>query len=472
MDRLPGIQIPISSSVIDVASPALESHCCPLSIPDSANSLMSFPDRPPKTLVLAAMLIPVLFGIAWLLPRPAKPIEVLPVTSTFPASTLPLTMSDVGPASKAPARICNVQVVDFNRDSRADLLVCDALRHCVLWYEQTADADWKEHVLGDRLIAPAHATVVDLDSDQDPDIVVSVLGGMLPTDATIGQVVWLENQDWQFIPHVLLEDVRRVADVQAGDLDDDGDPDLAVAVFGYSIGRILWLENLGDGSFLDHELENAAGTIHVPLADYDADGDLDIAAGVSQDEEVVKIFENLGAGKFTPRTVFLNHNFDLGSAGLVMDDLDQDGDPDLILPAGDNLEYEFSFPQPYHGCFWIENLGNWKFRPRRIATFGGAYAAAAGDLDADGDRDVVLVSLVNEWQNPHHPAVVWLENDGHQEFTAHRIAERPTHLATVDCGDINGDGRDDIVAGALKILEPLVDREGSVVTWLSGVSVD
>ena len=372
---------------------------------------------------------------------------------------------------KSAVRVANVQVVDFDRDGLNDILVCDTARNAVILYRQIPGGRFEERILADNLKCPAHATVVDLDNDGDLDVVVAVLGSIFPWDELVGRVVLLENEGDHFTQHVLLDDVRRVADVEPGDLDGDGDIDLVVAVFGYARGEVLWLENRGkkDGQwhFLDHQLLDRPGVIHVPVGDLDGDGDLDIAAVVSQDEEELWVFENLGHGQFERRRIYASPNYDVGSAGLVMCDLDKDGKLDLLLPQGDNLEDPYAWPQPYHGCLWFRNLGNWKFDSKRIANFGGTYAAAVGDLDADGNLDVVLVSLCNDWTNPTRPSLIWLENDGHQNFKMRTIDNAPIGLITVACGDLNNDGRADIVAGSL-LLTPIVERRvDRVTTWIS-----
>lgn len=390
--------------------------------------------------------------------------------SSFLPSRLALQRQTVGPEPTGHAWMTNVQIVDFDGDGMPDVVACDARKNQVVLYRQRSDGSWNEQILGSDLAVPAHATIVDLDRDGDADVIVSLLGNIWPDDGVVGRVVWLENRGGRFTQHILLDDVRRVADVQSGDLDGDGDLDLAVAVFGYARGQVLWLENQGDNQFLDHELLNAPGTIHVPLADFDSDGDLDIATIVSQDEEELWGFENLGGGRFEPRRLWFTVNYDIGSAGLVAADLDSDGDQDLLLPVGDNLEEMYSYPKPYHGCLWFENRGDWTFESHRIGTLGGTYACAAGDLDADGDQDVVLVAMMNAWDEPGSASVVWLENDGRQNFRPWQIADRPTHLVTVACGDLNRDGRDDIVAAGLHLMGPF-DRQGRITAWLSGTEV-
>lgn len=362
-------------------------------------------------------------------------------------------------------RTTNVQIVDFDRDSKPDLIVCDAARNSVLWYRQLDGQKWAENVLAADLNVPAHATVVDLDQDGDLDVVVSILGDIYPSDEVIGKVVWLENQNGQFAKRTLLEDVRRVADVQPGDFDRDGDTDLVVAVFGYARGEVLWLENRGGGQFRDHVLLSRPGTIHVPVGDLDGDGDLDITTIVTQDEEELWAFENDGRGNFKPRRLEYSDNYDIGGAGLVLVDLDKDGDLDFLIPQGDNLEDRDTWPQPYHGCLYVENLGGWKFRSRNIAQLGCTYAAAASDMDGDGDLDVTLVSMSNDWGNFGHPAVVWLENDGRQNFKTWKIDIHPLRLVTVAAGDLDGDGRAEIVAGSLHLPPFDATHADSISVW-------
>lgn len=431
------------------------------------------PASSPLTVMLAALAV-VIPVSTWLL-LPMVPAVTTPDSdraygSAFEMSEVRFNKTGIGPEVIGHPRICHVQITRLEPTGPVGVLVCDAARNAVLFYAQEPDGNWTEEVLLSDVVAPAHTTVVDIDQDDDLDILVSVLGNIEPDDGVIGSVVLLERRPQGYQPITILDDVRRVADVQPGDFDHDGDTDLAVGVFGYNRGQVLWLENLGSLAFRDHELLSAPGIIHVPVADFDNDGDLDISAVVTQDEEEVWGFENDGTGQFLPRRLWFTVNFDLGSAGLLAEDLDRDGDVDLILPAGDNLEDFDPFPQPYHGCLWFENTGNWTFEVRRIATFGGTYAAATGDIDGDNDTDVVLVSMANVWDEPSQGSIVWLENDGQQQFRTWQIDSAPTHLVTVATGDLNGDGATDIVAGGLHIRPPY-DRIGRVTAWFnSGAS--
>ena len=378
-------------------------------------------------------------------------------------------------------RITNVQIIDVDGDGKNEVLVCNASQNTVIAYsyegkkvfepnlsedstpeEMQAEIqklsesngfeyEWKETLIGDSMVAPAHATVFDVNNDGHLDILVSVLGNIMPSDELVGQVILFLKVEDRYERHVLLKDVRRVADVQCGDFDDDGDTDLAVAVFGYARGGVRLLENLGDLQFRDSSLLDRPGVIHVPVHDYDKDGDPDIGVIVTQDEEEVWALENDGQGNFSRRILYETDNYDVGGGGLIKVDLDQDGYMDFLMSQGDNLEFGHGWPMPYHGCVWLRNRGDWTFEAEMIGKLGGTYAAAPSDLDNDGDLDVVLISMSNDYANPQNPSVIWVENDKGRFEKQHLIARQPVELITVACGDINGDGVDDIVAGQFRI---------------------
>ena len=95
------------------------------------------------------------------------------------------------------------------------------------------------------------------------------------------------------------------------------------------------------------------------------------------------------------------------------------------------------------------------------------YAAAVADFDGDGDDDVVAASMFNDWRRPGSASLVMLENDGRQNFTAKMISDQPAFLATVAAGDLDGDGKPDIVAGSANLPYPMPVPPGRLTAWFS-----
>jgi hypothetical protein len=383
---------------------------------------------------------------------PIRFLSPQPIGKSFTAKDRPL--------------VAHVTTVDLDGDGLMDIVACDVAANQVVWIRQSPPGGFTETPVGAEVRAPAHAEPVDLDGDGDLDLVVASLGVMFPSNAKIGSVVVLENDGHgRFTNRVLIDQIARVSDVRAGDF--DGDLDLAVAQFVYDDGETRWMENLGNWRFKSTVLQNLSGPINVEVVDLDGDGDLDIASLVSQEWEEVYGFINDGRGRFEPMLIWGSTNPDFGSSWLTAVDFDKDGDVDFVYSNGDAFDYAPPSGRPWHGVQWLENSGRLKFTMHRIADFSGASSPQTVDLDNDGDLDVVVVSAYNAWDDRAAQSLVWLENDGQMRFAMHGAANTPTHLITLAAGDLNGDGRPDLVTGGMHISRPY-DRMSRITLWRNG----
>ena len=378
-----------------------------------------------------------------------------------------LTSSPIGQKFTEPPQISNIAVADLDGDDLPDIIVCDTKNNTVSWIRQFPMGVYTETTLVKDLIAPAHVQVADFDKDGDKDIMIAVLGMLFPSNDKIGSVVVLENDGkCNFKKHVLVDKIARVSDVRAGDLDGDGDMDLAVVQFGYDDGETRWIENLGNWNFKSHILQSLSGPINVEIVDIDQDGDLDLVSIVSQEWEEMYCFVNDGKGNFQPKLLWGSNNEDFGSSGIYICDLNKDGRPDILYTNGDAFDYIPPRGRPWHGVQWLENKGDVNFEFHRICNFIGSYSVRPADIDGDGDLDLFAVSGFNLWENPEAQSFIWIENIGNMQFKKHDIANTPTHLLTLEPGDFNKDGLTDFVTGGMHTYPPF-DRLGRITLWMN-----
>jgi hypothetical protein len=349
--------------------------------------------------------------------------------------------------------IANVRFLDLDGRGRVEIVATDMANGLVLRASPGALEGGLSVI--ERVAAPCHTAVVDLDRDGRLDLIVADLGEVPPSDHLKAGVAWLQRQaDGSYRKRTIASGLPRVADVEAADFDGDGDLDLAVAAFGWrQQGSLLLLENrTQDWSlpvFAPRTLDTRTGAIHVPFVDLDGDGRLDLVTVFSQHHEAVVAFLNTRDG-LRPQAIYAAPHPSWGSSGIDVVDLDRDGDLDVVLTHGDMLD-DF-LVKPYHGIQWLENRGGFPFVAHTLATLPGAMGARAVDLDGDGDLDVVAVTYVpdprrgDQAPRPLLPSLVWLEQVAPGRFERRTLELGGRHVS-VDAADFDGDGDIDLVMG-------------------------
>ena len=189
-----------------------------------------------------------------------------------------------------------------------------------------------------------------------------------------------------------------------GDLDDDGWVDLYTA---NDANPNLLFRNLGDGTFEEQSLlsgvafgesGNPEAGMGVDIGDIDNDGLLDIFV-TNFELETNVIYRNLGGAVFidarfvsnVAEPSLLNLAF-----GVALADFDGDRDLDAIVANGHILDNatEFNKVSRYGQINQVlENRGDGRFSPVTDPGFEAGRVSrglATGDLDGDGDLDVVV----------------------------------------------------------------------------------
>jgi hypothetical protein len=282
---------------------------------------------------------------------------------------------------------------------------------------------------------------------RDSGLHVTLIGRVFPSDALEGTVLLLPRDLAEGQPRTLLERLRRPTDTIVANLNTDGREDLVVCSFGNRLGRFSWFEGMEGGGFEEHILLDRPGAIRSEVRDFNGDGRPDIMVMMAQAREGIYLFLNQGRNLFKMETV-VEAPPSWGFAGFEVVDFNKDGRLDLVAANGDNGDLALPLKN-YHGVRVYLNDGNGHFVEAFFYPMHGAYRAVARDFDHDGDTDLAAIAFYPDFGQESPESFVFLENEGGMKFAAFTCAESNSgRWLTMDAGDLDGDGDEEIVLGS------------------------
>ena len=343
----------------------------------------------------------------------------------------------------------SVELADMDGDGDIDFVVVG--HPGTTWYENNGRENFTSHNIEAGSRGGYGVSLADMDGDGDMDIVTSGDGltwlrndggnkpNFVKVDIPTGwQFSWGSGRE------IALRDMDGDGDMDiigtknGASRNDDGSL--------VSQSQVTWYENDGstNPSFNVNIIDTeATGAQDVHIEDMDGDGDLDVIVA-TQDDDSVDWYENInGSKKWEKNNITNNINT---TNGIFVGDMDGDGDMDILSASqGDgriawyenNGQSDPSFSQL---DIAKDQVGADDRDPKSV---GQAMDVRAADMDGDGDLDV----LTTNYNGYYHI----YENDGNLDpnFKQQSLAERRGYMVQpyeMDHGDIDGDGDIDVIS--------------------------
>ncbi|CAN5577068.1 hypothetical protein BH11BAC5_BH11BAC5_21520 [soil metagenome] len=313
---------------------------------------------------------------------------------------------------------------------------------------------------------PALSPVVDLERNQTGFITCNI-GVMNPNNGRYGSAAYIITDakgKMKADSSIRFGNLARPVQITKADFNNDGQMDYLVCEYGNLAGALSWMENKGNGTFERHVIREVPGAIKAYVRDVNHDGLPDIWVLFAQGDESIFLFTNKGNGKFDQEQV-LRFPSIYGSSYFEMADFNKDGKPDIVYTCGDNADYSVVL-KPYHGVYIFLNDGTNHFKQAWFYPMHGCFKAIARDFDGDGNLDIAAISFFADYVKQPEETFIYLANKGNLDFQPYQIpGTSGGRWLTMDAGDLDGDGKTDLVLGNFSIAPSSIR---SATNWKTG----
>lgn len=303
---------------------------------------------------------------------------------------------------------------DFDNNGWPDLFVANGLdvqgRANTIYFNGPDSLSSSAGYFSTDLDPSCQVSIGDLDSDGDPEVVVSSLGYTPLGCPPYVQLIYYHNNG-------TLDGTASWSCYQSngfsnalGDYDGDGDLDIVFALgdlYSHHPQRSLIFENIDGVIATEPSWSQNVATVATDAAfvDIDLDGDLDLAItgdGMSQTIAGAAVYYNNG-GIIESIPSWVSVGID-GGPQLDFGDVDNDGYPELAIANGGLTANPLCVFKNNNGV--LESSPSWT-----VPSYNASCCVAWGDLDGDGDLDLIAGS----W---YDPTSIFINNNGSLSDTA------------------------------------------------------